>query len=251
MDKLLTIKEAASFLNVSQMSLRRWTNSGRLKCYRVGGKNERRFEKQELQNFLHKDNDNIPLGMGDLSVKKSDHITHFYKKVEECLDEGISYLAKGLSLGDHILLISTDNRLSKILEGLDRLGFQADKLLGNGTIIVHTGLPVVADMVQFLRKAIDSIHEPKNFRLLGDMVWATEQGWTVNDINILENNTNQFLTRGNGLVLCQYDLTHFGADAAMMALETHNTTVYRGQLENSPYFDGTTIYNQSKGGDKK
>ena len=241
MDKLLTIKEAAAFLNVSEMSLRRWTNSGKLKCYRVGGKNERRFEMKELHNFLHRDNSSIPLGMSDFTVTKSDHITHFYNKVEECLNGGISYLAKGLSLGEHILIISTDTRLPKILEGLERFGFPVSKLLGNGTIITNTGLPDIANQLQFMNKSIESIQVPKSFRLLGDMVWATEQGWSLNDITILENHTNQFFTRSNAIFLCQYDLTHFGADAAMMALETHNITVYDGQLKESPYFNGTII----------
>ena len=237
MDKLLTIKEAAAFLNVSEMSLRRWTNSGKLKCYRVGGKNERRFEMQELKNFLRRDSNGVPLGMSDFTVTKSDHITHFYNKVEECLDEGISYLAKGLFLGEHILIISTGTRLPIILEGLERFGFQVSKLLGNGTIITSTGLPDIANQLQFMNQSIESIQFSKSFRLLGDMVWALEQGWSLNDINIIENHTNQFFTRSNAIFLCQYDLTHFGADTAMMALETHNITIYRGQLKESPYFE--------------
>ena len=52
MSKLLTIKEAASYLNVSEMSIRRWTNSGRLKCLRVGQKNERRFREKDLRSYL-------------------------------------------------------------------------------------------------------------------------------------------------------------------------------------------------------
>jgi hypothetical protein len=31
------------------MSIRRWTNSGALKCFRVGGKRERRFHMTELE----------------------------------------------------------------------------------------------------------------------------------------------------------------------------------------------------------
>lgn len=240
MKKLLTIKEAASFLNVSEMSLRRWTNSGRLKCYRLGGKNERRFEEQDLRNFLRRDSGTIPLGMNNFMVKNSDHITHLYHTIDECLDEGISYLAKGLSLGDQILIISTGTRLPKILDGLGHSGVQVSKLLANGTITTNTGLPDVAKQLQFMSESIENIHSSDSFRLLGDMVWATKQGWSLNDITTLENYTNQFLIRSNALVLCQYDLTHFGADAAMMALETHNITVYSRQLKESPYFTEAT-----------
>ena len=41
--ELLNIKEAAAFLKVSEASLRRWTNAGKLACMRLGAKRERRF----------------------------------------------------------------------------------------------------------------------------------------------------------------------------------------------------------------
>src|SRR5437879_12576237 len=46
-DELLDIKQAAQFLKVSETSLRRWTNAGRLACLRVGRKRERRFRSEE------------------------------------------------------------------------------------------------------------------------------------------------------------------------------------------------------------
>src|SRR2546426_6077007 len=50
--ELLDIAQAAAFLHVSQMSLRRWTNAGRLPCLRVGGRRERRFRRADLLAFL-------------------------------------------------------------------------------------------------------------------------------------------------------------------------------------------------------
>src|SRR2546427_2248498 len=51
-EQLLNIKQAAELLNVSEISLRRWTNQGRLTCLRVGGRRERRFRRQDLLDFL-------------------------------------------------------------------------------------------------------------------------------------------------------------------------------------------------------
>src|SRR5207253_5203682 len=51
-DDLLDIKQAAQFLKVSETSLRRWTNSGRLACLRVGRKRERRFRRTDLLAFV-------------------------------------------------------------------------------------------------------------------------------------------------------------------------------------------------------
>ena len=50
-EDLLDIKQAAQFLNVSEASLRRWTNSGRLACLRVGRRRERRFRRGDLLAF--------------------------------------------------------------------------------------------------------------------------------------------------------------------------------------------------------
>ena len=47
-DELLDIEQAARFLNVSETSLRRWTNAGRLACLRVGRRQERRFRRVDL-----------------------------------------------------------------------------------------------------------------------------------------------------------------------------------------------------------
>ena len=51
-DDLLDIAEAAAFLNVSETSLRRWTNSGALRHLRVGRRRERRFRRADLLAFM-------------------------------------------------------------------------------------------------------------------------------------------------------------------------------------------------------
>src|ERR1700675_2565072 len=49
---LLDIGEAARFLNVSETSLRRWTNTGVLQCLRIGQRRERRFRRADLLAFM-------------------------------------------------------------------------------------------------------------------------------------------------------------------------------------------------------
>jgi len=52
--ELLDIQQAAALLHVSETSLRRWTNAGRLACLRVGGRRERRFRRADLLAFLER-----------------------------------------------------------------------------------------------------------------------------------------------------------------------------------------------------
>src|ERR1700693_150528 len=49
---LLDIGDASQFLNVSETSLRRWTNAGVLPCLRVGRRRERRFRQADLLGFM-------------------------------------------------------------------------------------------------------------------------------------------------------------------------------------------------------
>lgn len=49
MATIMKIDEAAEFLGVSDTSVRRWTNDGSLKCFRLNG--SRRFFENDLEQF--------------------------------------------------------------------------------------------------------------------------------------------------------------------------------------------------------
>ena len=49
-----TTREAAAYLGVSKVSLRRWTASGQLKCVRLGTRRDRRFRKSDLDAYIRK-----------------------------------------------------------------------------------------------------------------------------------------------------------------------------------------------------
>jgi excisionase family DNA binding protein len=50
--ELMTAEELAGYLRVSVATVRRWTNSGKLACYRIGGNRERRFSREQIDAFL-------------------------------------------------------------------------------------------------------------------------------------------------------------------------------------------------------
>ena len=54
-DRLLTIEEAAQYLNISKTTLRRWTKVGTLRCSRIGVKGERRFLQKDLDACVSRD----------------------------------------------------------------------------------------------------------------------------------------------------------------------------------------------------
>jgi excisionase family DNA binding protein len=52
-DKLLTVKEVCEILHVHPNTLRRWSDSGRIKSLRITHRGDRRFRYSEVESFLN------------------------------------------------------------------------------------------------------------------------------------------------------------------------------------------------------
>jgi transcriptional repressor of dcmA and dcmR len=84
MQDLFDIKEAAAFLRVSETSLRRWTNDGRLRCVRIGGRRERRFRREDLERFL---------ASGPVAAAAGTHVCGFYTSPLNRARDAAAFLA--------------------------------------------------------------------------------------------------------------------------------------------------------------
>jgi len=51
-ERMLTIQEAAHLLHVHANTVRRWSNSGQLRAYRIGRRGDRRFKQEDILRFL-------------------------------------------------------------------------------------------------------------------------------------------------------------------------------------------------------
>jgi len=49
---MLTINDVSRALNLHINTVRRWSNQGILKSYRIGFRGDRRFEREEITRFL-------------------------------------------------------------------------------------------------------------------------------------------------------------------------------------------------------
>jgi excisionase family DNA binding protein len=52
MSDMLTVREVARLLHVHPNTLRRWSNKGRIRAYRITPRGDRRFEREEIARFL-------------------------------------------------------------------------------------------------------------------------------------------------------------------------------------------------------
>ncbi|MBM4433376.1 MAG: helix-turn-helix domain-containing protein [Chloroflexi bacterium] len=52
LDTMLTIRQVADFLHVSISTVRRWSDTGVLRSYRIGPRGDRRYRREEVFRFL-------------------------------------------------------------------------------------------------------------------------------------------------------------------------------------------------------
>jgi len=49
---ILTVGEVARLLNVHENTVRRWSNLGKIKVFRIGPRSDRRFRRDDIDRFL-------------------------------------------------------------------------------------------------------------------------------------------------------------------------------------------------------
>jgi excisionase family DNA binding protein len=71
-EPMLTTSDVARLLNVHINTVRRWSNQGTLKTYRIGARGDRRFRREDIANFLSPETSTAGgNGGGDSSEKPS------------------------------------------------------------------------------------------------------------------------------------------------------------------------------------
>jgi len=237
LEQLLNIREAAEFLNVSEMTIRRWTNQGALKCYRVGGRRARRFKLKDLQAYLEGNTrsaspEMVSLGFGELTVPDGSHITHLSVNDDEAMDVAAAFIADGLTYNESICIVTPDTEVEKIVATLQRRELDLNRFEKSSNLHFSNGMPTPQGQAEYLSQVAGSSR--KRIRVFGDMTWTKDKRWRSEDLRELEEKVN-ITPISNMLFFCQYKLGRFSGEEAMLAIETHSHYVYRGLLKESPY----------------
>lgn len=237
---LLNIKQAAQLLNVSEVSLRRWTRSGELACLRVGPKQERRFRQEDLQAYLRKHAAPARVGLdhgraaGDsyidlegVSIDHGSHMCSLYKSDLGRVKLAVPFLSEGLSARDLCFLIAAGETKDHILERLETVHRNIGGEIADGSFVVSTGAASGAAMYDYFESAfVEGMRSgARTLRVLGDMTWALDKGIGVDELMDFELRYNQFLAHQFPVVsLCQYDARRFSGVAILDALKCHDDT---------------------------
>ena len=252
---LLSLEQAARMLSVSEVSLRRWTNAGRLACVRVGPKRERRFRHSDLMAFLETQDGKMTGVATEAVVPKrqakrsrstaehgvlvdgaviapGEHLGLVYSNDLGRLRWSVPFLADGLKSEDACLLVASPGAQQAILSGLKERSPEVDSLISSGKLGVVSGEPTADAMFEaaerFLRSAVDA--GSSRIRIVGDMAWCFGMGLPETELANFELRYDMFLAHRYPVIsLCQYDARLFSGIAILGALKCHRD-IYRRDL---------------------
>ncbi len=245
-DQLLDIEQAARLLGVSETSLRRWTNTGRLACLRVGGKRERRFRREDLMAFVEEQpahgSSTAPrsppshlhhTAIGGIPVPCGSHLCALYASDSGRVDLAVAFLADGLRPGTVCYLVAAPDARTHILARLEhgRSPLRQDIDAGRLVISEYAASPSdqhaywEANFVAALRAGAHAL------RVVGDVWGGVANGMTPDEIVEYEEGYDRLLARRFPVVtLCQYDARRFSGLGLFRALRQHEA-VFRYPVE--------------------
>jgi excisionase family DNA binding protein len=234
-DELLNIKQAAEFLKVSETSLRRWTNSGRLACLRVGRKRERRFRRADLLAFLEEQPtepstdgeaaESLPArpteALGDLLTDRA-HLCGLYATDEGRAKQAAGFLAEGLGLGSTCFVMAAPSVGHDILADLARshpdLRASVDDRLEEITEYAGSSRAQLQEFESRYRAALDA--GARSLRMVAD-VWVVAEWLTRKELIEYEAGYEKLSQRYPIVTLCLYDVRRFGGMDVVAALKGH------------------------------
>lgn len=242
-EELLNIKQAAKILNASVISLRRWSNAGKLPCLRIGARRERRFRLADLSLYLeqntaptsdlkakHMSNHRVAhIRLEGITIDYGTHLCAFYETDSGRLKLSLPFLLDGLRNGDRCFLVASTEVQAHILEELRSVRPAINKDIKEGHLIMMDGLPSSAEMYTFFEKAFldASKHGIQGLRVLGDMAWTLHKNIALEELNNFEVRYNNGLGKRFPVIsLCQYDARVFSGQAILGALKCHDDTFH-------------------------
>jgi len=238
--RFLTIAEAAEFLHVSETSLRRWTNSGKLPSFRVGGRNERRFLMDDLLAFMPSAGSQPALSKqraAEIQVipesqSHQRHICLFFLNPNEQWQMLRPYILEYLNAHVPVLYIQESALSSRLLELLRAEGLPLEELIARGLLrllppaqtYLLGGSFDAQRMLSFVEAAILGALAAAYTRILiiGEMTWSLEVGLDAEQLKSYEALLNPMVEKyPAATIVCQYDLRRFNGPGVLDALLTH------------------------------
>jgi transcriptional repressor of dcmA and dcmR len=237
--ELLDIGEAAQFLNVSETSLRRWTNAGILPCLRIGRRRERRFRRSDLVAFMEqpavaqsqeKWRDDS-MGFQDQTAEAvaeihGNHLCGIYGTDAGRLDLAVPFLLEGLEKDSVCFLVAPSDVLKDVAQAMKEKRPSLDSDIEAGRLILTEHQKTPAAQCRFFEIAMKKAEDEgvESFRVVGDM-WGLRLLVSASEMVELELGFESLIVPNFPVMaLCAYDARKFTGVELLDALKDHADT---------------------------
>jgi len=233
-NELLDIAEAAAFLHVSETSLRRWTNAGRLACLRIGQKRERRFRRADLLAFM--ESQPLRFGSGNgagpdaaRTPDQSNHLCGLFSSDEGRLALALPFLGDGLEEKSVCFLVAAKRARDEILAALGKKHGSTDEHRKKGRLLLSNYYDTPEEQWEYfenaMRKAASS--GASTYRVFGD-IWEMRKRLSSDLIREYEDGYHHRIARRYVVsTLCAYDARRFNGVEVLHALKLHTDSLRR------------------------
>ena len=237
--ELLDIREAAQFLNVSETSLRRWTNAGLLPCLRIGRRRERRFRRADLLAFMEQpavaqsqeDWREDSMDLQELTVEPiaaihGNHLCGIYGTDAGRLDLAVPFLLEGLEKDSVCFLVAPSDVLKDVAKAMKEKRPSLDSDIEAGRLILTEHQKTPAAQCHFFEIAMNRAEAEgvESFRVVGDM-WGLRLLVSSSEMVELELGFESLIVPNFPVMaLCAYDARKFTGVELLDALKDHDDT---------------------------
>jgi excisionase family DNA binding protein len=233
-ERLLTTREAATFLKVSEASIRRWTDSGILPASRVGRRRARRLRETDLRIFLQAGQGQHAGTVGasppstmtiqDVEVPLGSHLATFYTTDAGRLRLGLPLLRDGLLAGHTVLLRAIREVREFYFAALRDEGIDVAEAIRGGQFMLFPEVPgpaseQVARIEALLTAAARK--RPGPIRVLAEVLANVRTVGSLSEHLSVERQVGPLFKRFSVVVLCAYDVRAFDGVTVIEALKQH------------------------------
>jgi excisionase family DNA binding protein len=228
-----TTKSAATYLGVSEASVRRWADAGLLAVQRVGRRRARRFAEDDLNlfkasarmaRFPMTGGANPPPAPRASGFGSHDHFATFYGSDAGRLRLSLPFLRDGLLAGQRCFLVASKAVADEYLQALGRHpSIDLARVIESGALTIRSSVGSSA------REATDAWERlwweafglgASAIRVVGEM--ATYEGFSgPSEMLDYEVAYDSLAKRLPVMTRCQYDVRRFSGETIMGALKAH------------------------------
>ena len=228
--ELLDIKQAAALLQVSEASLRRWTNAGRLASCRVGGRRERRFRRDDLLAFLE-----APPGRASAQARAPvargetpGHVCGVYTSDQARTRQMVRFLADGLRESSDCFLGASPEASRRIVAELGRIvpTLKAD-MKAERLVLLRYEKTVVGQLEMLTARLQTALQRgARSVRMAGDVSGgALARHNTFDGLLEYETEVDRFCRRNSNVaILCLYDARTLTGVELAQTFQAHGDT---------------------------